>query len=184
MNTIRYSSRTCDDQQQINDFLAKAEIGSLALADGDQPYVVPLNFVWYDNAIYFHGADAGRKETIMQTNQRACFLVCEAYGTIAHPVPAETDTAYMSVMVFGQVERVGEIEEATAALQQLLDKYVPGYYDSPLSKQHVLKYVSSHGAKVAVYKLAATEITAKVNPVNEAKMYYPGRKIGMDAKAE
>ncbi len=49
-------------------------------------------------------------------------------------MPALTDTAYMSVILFGSVERVEDPEEMRDALQAMLDKYVPGYYDRPLSE--------------------------------------------------
>lgn len=180
MSQLRYAVRTCTDQTQIDEFLLQAKTGSLAMTDGEQPYVIPLNFVWHEGSIYFHGADAGRKETIMQQNNRVCFLVSEEYGTIADPVPADTDTAYMSVIIFGRAERITELEHATGALQAMLEKYVPGYYDTPLSRQHVDKYRSSKGAKAAVYKITPDELTAKFNPVNSEKMFYPGRHVKQD----
>lgn len=180
MEGIRYAKRTCTDQTQIDEFLAKAKTGALSMVDGGLPYVIPLNFVWHDGSLYFHGADAGRKEKVLQANNQVCFLVSEEYGTIAEPVPAETDTAYMSVMLFGRAERVTELSLATGALQAMLDKYVPGYYEQNLSRQHVDKYRSSHGAQVAVYKITPTEVSAKINPVNEQKMFIPGRRVRQD----
>ncbi|MET3290264.1 UNVERIFIED_CONTAM: nitroimidazol reductase NimA-like FMN-containing flavoprotein (pyridoxamine 5'-phosphate oxidase superfamily) [Brevibacillus sp. OAP136] len=180
MEAMRYAKRTCTDQTKIDEFLNLAKTGALSMVDGEFPYVIPLNFVWHDGAIYFHGADAGRKERVLQANKNVCFLVSEEYGTITDPVPAETDTAYMSVMLFGKAERITELSQATGALQAMLDKYVPGYYEQQLSRQHVEKYRSSHGAQVAVYKITPTEVSAKVNPVNEQKMFMPGRRMQQD----
>jgi nitroimidazol reductase NimA-like FMN-containing flavoprotein (pyridoxamine 5'-phosphate oxidase superfamily) len=81
----------------------------------------------------------------------------------------------MSVILFGSVELVDDLEEATGAMQEMLHKYVPGYYQSPLAKSHVEKYVSSLGSKTSVFKLIPTEITAKENEVQPSHMYYPGR---------
>ncbi|WP_235828159.1 pyridoxamine 5'-phosphate oxidase family protein [Brevibacillus migulae] len=178
---IRYWKRDCTDQTKIENFLAFAKAGFLGLSDEhQQPYVVPLNYVWYRNAIYFHGADTGRKCDIIQQNARVCFTVSEEYGTIADPVPASTDTAYMSVMIFGQATRVAELDEATAALQAMLEKYVPGYYDQPLAKQHVAKYRSSLNSEVAVYRIDPEHVSAKENPLNRERAFYPGRKVQMD----
>jgi nitroimidazol reductase NimA-like FMN-containing flavoprotein (pyridoxamine 5'-phosphate oxidase superfamily) len=182
LNPIRYAKRECTDQEKINGFLSAARVGHLGLSDRMQPYVVPLNFVWWQGAIYFHGAEAGRKCRVMDENPLVCFTVCEEYGTIADPVPALTDTAYMSVMIFGKVQRVTDIEEATGALQQLLDKHVPGYYNQPLELQHVLKYRSSLSSGVAVYRIEPEEITAKDNPLNEEMAFFPGRNVEMDAR--
>jgi nitroimidazol reductase NimA-like FMN-containing flavoprotein (pyridoxamine 5'-phosphate oxidase superfamily) len=180
MNPIRYAKRTCTNQEHINAFLAAARVGHLGLTDGLEPYVVPLNFCWLNGSVYFHGAEAGRKTDIMQKNNRVCFTVCEEYGTIADPVPALTDTAYMSVILFGSIERVEDPEEMRDALQAMLDKYVPGYYDRPLPVSHVVKYRSSMGSAAAVFRIRPDRLTAKANPLSEAKRFSPGRTHKMD----
>lgn len=55
---------------------------------------------------------------------------------MVHPVHAKTDTAYMSVMIFGNAEIVSNLCDATSAMQEMLNKYV-GYYNFPLAKSHV-----------------------------------------------
>lgn len=173
--------RACTDQSKIESFLSSARIGYLGLTDGSTPYVVPLNFVWVNNRIYFHGSANGKKVDLIKQNASACFTISEEYGTLAHPVPAETDTAYMSVMIFGKAELVEEIEEATEALDHMLTKYVPNYYETHLAKEHVSKYRSSRGNPVGVYRIEAVTITAKENPLKEDKLFYPGRTRAMDS---
>ncbi|WP_409306112.1 pyridoxamine 5'-phosphate oxidase family protein [Peribacillus sp. SCS-155] len=156
-------------------FLVNARTGFLGLADEKLPYVVPLNFVYYNRAIYIHGAAHGRKIDIIGRNSNACFTVSEDLGTLTDPVPAKTDTSYMSVMLFGHIQIVTDLNEATSAMQEMLNKYVPGYYHSPLSKSHVEKYRSSLGSRTAVLKLVPESISAKLNEVNEAAKFYPGK---------
>ncbi|QJD85513.1 pyridoxamine 5'-phosphate oxidase family protein [Cohnella herbarum] len=175
MYPIRMYKRECNDSNKINGFLERARSGFLGLSAENVPYVVPLNFVRWKEAIYFHGASEGRKNTILRQNAQACFTVCEDQGTITDIVPANTDTAYMSVMLFGSVALVADLEEATEAMQALLNKYVPGYYDSPLAKSHVEKYVSSLGSRTSVYKLVPSEVTAKENAAREGQLFYPGK---------
>ncbi|WP_028544306.1 pyridoxamine 5'-phosphate oxidase family protein [Paenibacillus taiwanensis] len=176
MRPIMHAQRNCEDQQKINHFLNHTRTGLLGLSDGLQPYVIPLNFVWWNSCIYFHGLSSGRKVSIIKQNNAACFTIFEEFGTVTDPVPAKTDTAYMSVMLFGDVEKVTQLEDATAVLQQFLNKYVPGFYDRPLSKVHVDKYRSSlDNQTVSVYRLQPHTITAKHNPVNEQHLFYPGK---------
>ncbi|WP_028594275.1 pyridoxamine 5'-phosphate oxidase family protein [Paenibacillus assamensis] len=172
MDMVRYKIREVSDSDKIKAFLSKARIGHLGMVDGQLPYVVPLNFVWANEKLYFHGATGGRRNQVMSRNEEVCFTVCEEYGTITDPVPAKTDTAYMSVMIFGKAEPVDELDEATFMLQEMLHKYVPGYYNRPLSKQHVDKYRSAifHGP-VQVYRINPYHITAKENPIEEGKMF-------------
>ncbi|MGO4542810.1 pyridoxamine 5'-phosphate oxidase family protein [Paenibacillus sp. 2TAB19] len=177
MFTVRLDVRACSDQTKIDFFLNQAQTGFLGLSDGKLPYVVPLNFVWWNGAIYFHGAEEGRKVRIIADNNEACFTVSENYGTITHPVPAHTDTAYMSVMIFGKAEQVTEREEAHAAMRALLDKYVPGFYKDPLARTHLERYRSSKGSATHVYKVSCETLTAKENATAESRTYKPGLTV-------
>lgn len=178
MIPMRMFKLECTDTDRIDRFLSLARTGFLGLSADNEPYVVPLNYVWTNGSVYFHGAAEGRKIDMLRCNAQACFTVCEDLGTITAPVPAHTDTAYMSVMLFGLVSPIPDLEEATTAMQALLDKYVPGYYDQPLSRAHVEKYVSSLGSRTAVFKLTPDRITAKRNDSpEESRMFYPGKTL-------
>ena len=179
---MRMKTRICRDETKIHAFLSRTPTGYLGLSTGDIPYIVPLNYVWHEGNVYFHGASEGRKIDMIRENPNATFVVCENYGTIADPIPAKTDTAYLSVMLFGKVEIVEDLTDATSAMQQLLNKYVPGYFQTPLAASHVEKYRSSLGSKTAVCKFVPSEMTAKENVMVEEKAFYPGREVTMDVK--
>lgn len=51
--SIRYRQRSCTNQAQISDFLSKAQTGFLGLVDQEEPYVIPLNFVWNEGSFFF-----------------------------------------------------------------------------------------------------------------------------------
>ncbi|RFU68963.1 pyridoxamine 5'-phosphate oxidase family protein [Peribacillus saganii] len=177
---MRQEALACNDQEKIESFLINAQTGFLGLAEGQIPYVVPMNFIWHNGAAFFHGASEGRKIEIMKQNVNASLVVCENFGTLANPVPAKTDTSYMSAMVSGKIQFVTDLTEATKVMQLMLNKYVPGYYDTPLSKSHVEKYRSSLGSKTLVIKLVPQNISAKENPMNEGMKFYTGRSVKTD----
>ncbi|MFJ7838832.1 pyridoxamine 5'-phosphate oxidase family protein [Lysinibacillus sphaericus] len=177
---IRKADRTFTNEGQINNFLREAQTAFLGLVDHNMPYVIPLNFVFKEGIFYIHGANEGRKITILHTNSNACMTISGNYGTIADPIPANTDTAYMSVIANGIIEVVTNLDEATAAMQAMLDKYVPAYYQAPLSKAHVEKYQSSLGSKTIVLKLKPITMTAKAHQDNGQMKFYPGRSIQQD----
>jgi nitroimidazol reductase NimA-like FMN-containing flavoprotein (pyridoxamine 5'-phosphate oxidase superfamily)/RimJ/RimL family protein N-acetyltransferase len=172
------------DDEGVRDLLARARVGYLGLADGAEPYVVPLNYVWQNGCVYFHGAAHGRKATLMAAPSRATFVVAEENGTITHPVPAKTDTVYDSVMLFGEVAAVGDAEERHTAMQALLDKYVPGYYGTPLPRGHVEAYRSSAGSTTRVFRLAPDRMTAKRNVDAQDALFYPGRTQLADVRRQ
>lgn len=179
---VRRAMSELKDEERINELLSVAKVGYLGLSDEEGTYVVPLNYVWTENKIYFHGSDQGRKVDAMQTSNRICFTVSEDRGTITNPTPADIGTAYTSVMVFGKVRKVESLEESTRALQALLDKFVPGYFERELSEKYVDSYRSSLGSKTTVYRIEPDQITAKEEVSDLSKIFFPGRKQIDDLK--
>jgi uncharacterized protein len=178
---IRMKKRECTDREKIEGFLDMTETGYLGVSLADVPYVIPLNYVWYEGNIYFHGASEGRKMEILAKNSNVCFTVSASYGTMIDPVPAKTDTSYMSVMIFGKANIVTDLTKATSVMQKMLDKYVPSYYQHSLSPVHVEKYRSSIGSKTSIIEIKTELLTAKENELVENKGFYPGRNVQMDS---
>lgn len=182
---IRRTVNELTSQIEIETCLRTVRTGYLGLQDNEGMYVVPLNFVWHNGSLYFHGSSEGRKtDALAQQEAPVCFTAVEDWGTIAHPIPAHTSTAYRSVMVFGYPEKVESLKEATEALQAMLGKYVPGYYSSTLASSHVDKYRSSLGSPTSVYRITPLRMTGKINPIHPGQMFYPGRTIQDDRKLE
>lgn len=69
---MRRKDREITDINEIIKIIDECEIIRLGLADGDFPYIVPLNFAYdvKDNqiAFYIHGAMAGRKYELLMKN--------------------------------------------------------------------------------------------------------------------
>jgi len=181
---MRRNFQEVKDQNKIHDLLSIAKVGYLGLADEEGTYVVPLNFVWKDGKIYFHGSQEGRKADAIQTANRVCFTVSKDNGIIANPAPANIGTAYTSVMIFGRVKPLDHLDEATAALQAMLDKFVPGYFERELSQKYVDAYRSSLNSRTVVYCLEPDQITAKEETVEQDQLFLPGRKQIDDLKTK
>ena len=173
MNQIRYVQRECKDTQKIDEFLSSTRVGVIGMNDDEgNPYTVPLNFIWLDGSLFFHGAGSGKKEIILGREPQICFTVYEEFGTVLDPMPCHADTSYMSVMLFGKVERVVDFEEAAQVLDKLVEKYVPGYYTKKVTPKMMEKYRSSlDGNAVSVYRITPEEITAKQNIAQENELF-------------
>lgn len=64
------------DPQAIEDMLNAATIGRMATTGSDgYPYVTPVNFVYYQGAVYFHCAPEGEKLENIARDPRVCFQV-------------------------------------------------------------------------------------------------------------
>nr|WP_243863970.1 pyridoxamine 5'-phosphate oxidase family protein [Brooklawnia cerclae] len=169
---IAYTERVCEDSEEISRFLETQRVGILGLPADDYPYAVPVNYVYLDGSVYFHGMGSGRKVGMLEAEPKVCFTVYEEYGTVTAPMACHADTAYMSVMVFGTAHRVDDSGEAARALQALVDKLLPGYYRAPIADGLVERYRSSKdGNAVAVFRVTPDRLTAKANRADPEELF-------------
>ncbi len=173
MEQIRYTQRICDDREKIDRFLTEKRVGALGMYDQEgKPYVLPVNYLYWNGKIYIHGMGSGKKNKILAMNPAVCFTVFEEFGTVTDAVPCKCDTSYLSVAVFGKAVLVQDLAEKTQALGQFLEKFTPHLFKNPLSVQLVDKYRSSmDNNAVAVYRIDPEVLTAKENPVNIGQMF-------------
>jgi len=173
MQTIAYTKRICRDEVIIEAFINETRVGVVAMIDEHHmPYAVPVNYVWHEGAIYFHGMGSGKKESILVQNASVCFTLFHEYGTVSDPVPCHADTAYRSVVIFGKAEKVVDPRESALVLQKLLDKFTPHYYQHPLTASLIEKYRSTHDGKaVSLFKIEPKELTAKENSAAEDELF-------------
>ncbi len=172
MDHVSYKQRDCRDQAKINDFLKYSSVGIVGIMGDEYPYTVPVNYVWLNGRIYFHGMGSGKKVRMLSDNARTSFTVYKEFGTTTDPMPCKSDTSYLSVMLFGHASKVTDFSEAAEALQLILDKYTPGFYQQKMSASLVEKYRSAmDGNAVAVFRIDPVHITAKENAADPSALY-------------
>jgi nitroimidazol reductase NimA-like FMN-containing flavoprotein (pyridoxamine 5'-phosphate oxidase superfamily) len=181
MSKIRYQNAACIDPKLIQLYLQKIPTAIIALSGNDQPYMVPVNFTWLSNKIYFHGADAGRKHDMIKANPKASISIFEENGFTISPVPAHVSIGYFSVYMEGEMSFVDSPTEKLEALQSLLDKCVPNYYSKDIRTEMVEKYRSSLNSKTEVYVFTPTFITAKQSESSIDNLYFGGRTREFDS---
>ena len=72
---MKRTDREITDRTEIDSILQVLMICRIGLADGGEPYIVPLSFGYADGAIYLHSAMAGKKISMLKKNSRCCFEV-------------------------------------------------------------------------------------------------------------
>lgn len=148
------------DEQTARELLKRCEYGIMATAGADGlPYAVPLSYVVYDDAVYFHCAHVGHKIENIDANPRVCFTVVGA----TRPVYAKNFTTYYeSAVVFGTVSKIEDAARKTEILMRLAAKYLPEHMDKAPAD------IAGSLARTAVYKIAIEHITGKAKkPVPE-----------------
>lgn len=164
VESVGYRSRDVTDQGLIDEFLAVSRIGVIGIRDSEFPYAVPVNFVWHNGAVYFHGMGSGKKVRLLAGDPAVCFTVFREDATVPDPVPCHADTAYFSVMLFGEAHLVTDSGEAAQALQEIITKYLPWHYKQSIGPTLVERYRSGlDGNAVKVYRITPRHVTAKQN---------------------
>ncbi|WP_268543257.1 pyridoxamine 5'-phosphate oxidase family protein [Candidatus Nitrosotenuis cloacae] len=148
-------------RQKIIDFLNEEHVGRIASIDKNGfPQVIPMNFVFANDAIYMHSHPRGEKIENIKQNSRVGFEVdrelefLPSYFT--HPTDAsQADTLYISVVIKGTGVIISDNNEKAMALNALMEKYQPeGNYESLTAGMPVVE-------EVAVIKVVPHEMRGK-----------------------
>ena len=153
---MRRADLEVKDRQEILSILNQCTVGHLALVDPQgQPYLVPMNFGWEDRdgvvRIYLHSAKEGRKLEILAKNPRVCFEADCKHELVVARNACSYSFKYESVMGWGNVRFVEDMEEKLRALT-LLMKHQTG-------KDFVFE--PKHTAIVEILCLELDQITGK-----------------------
>jgi len=107
-----------------------------SLMDEQEPYGVPLNFVWYEKSLCFHGSKEGRKMELIAKNPRASFSVVKPLSLIpsyfSNTRSASPATQFfISAHITGLIEIVSNADLKCLMLTALMQKLQPeGGYDA------------------------------------------------------
>jgi len=135
--------------EKIKEFLNEEHVGRISSIDENGfPQIIPMNFVFLNDAIYVHSHTKGEKLDNISRNNKVGFEVDRELEFLPSyfedPNDASlADTLYISVVIKGIGSFVTDREEKTHALNGLMEKYQPeGQYDPIKSDMQVLDVVT------------------------------------------
>jgi hypothetical protein len=135
-------------KEKIIEFLSSQQTGRISSIDENGfPQIIPMNFVFINDAVYIHSHIRGEKLDNIRRNQKVGFEVDKSLEFLpsyfSDPTDASlADTLYISVVIKGNASVVSDKEEKTNALNGLMKKYQPeGKYDPIKPDMDVLKEV-------------------------------------------
>ncbi len=148
-------------KEKISQFLNSEHVGRIASIDENGfPQVIPMNFVFLNDAIYMHSHTKGEKLDNIRNNSKVGFEVDRELEFLPSyfedPKDASlADTLYISVIIKGKGLIVEDRSEKTVALNSLMQKYQPeGKYEPLTSQMQVVDEVS-------IIKVIPNSITGK-----------------------
>ncbi|MBR4074216.1 MAG: pyridoxamine 5'-phosphate oxidase family protein [Firmicutes bacterium] len=151
--------RQVTDREEILKILDKCKILHLGLVDGDEPYVVPMNYGYVMEGeqltLYMHGATKGYKLDLMRKNPKVFFeMECDVQG-FEGEIACQYGTVYQSIMGRGRAEIVEDVERK----KEMLTLFMKSQTGRDFTFTDIM--VSA----VTLVKIDVSEYTAKRRPM-------------------
>jgi len=151
---MRRKDREITDQEQLRSIIRNTETCYMGMCSDGQPYVVPMNFGYEGEYIYFHSALQGRKIDILKENPRVTLVfTSEAELQLTGELQTWT-TRYKSVMAEGIAKLITDESEKQKGINIILSRYT----------EEITEFSSSVLGRVMIIKVKITNLTGKGNP--------------------
>lgn len=124
--------------------LSSARYGRLGLSREDQPYVVPMSFVYHEGKIYLHSRGMGRKVQYAAENPRICFQVDHL-----------EKGKWTSVNAFGRAELSDDIEAKQRMFDVFTRKGLGGHGGKSFQRQDLERM------DMTIWEIAIDELTGR-----------------------
>jgi nitroimidazol reductase NimA-like FMN-containing flavoprotein (pyridoxamine 5'-phosphate oxidase superfamily) len=156
---MRRNDREIKDQKALKRLLSYSKYFVLSMSAGDDPYAVPLGYVYDErgNVIYFHCAREGKKMDFLRKNPKAWGVIVLDQGIME----CTCVNLYASAMFSGRVEFVQDKTEKTMVMNLFAEKLSR---DVSGVKQRLQKIFGGEGSaieKVVFGKIVIDELTGK-----------------------
>ena len=158
MNGMTRREREITDINEIIKILDESKVLHLGLVDGDEPYVVPMNYGYtLENGkltLWLHGAKRGRKLDVMRANPKVFFEMECGITPFEGEIACKYGITYASVMGKGIAEIVEDIETKKSALSFLMKTQTGKDFE----------FEDKMADVVSVIRIDVSEFTAKHRP--------------------
>lgn len=115
---MRRVDRQITDPVQLDSILLRGRFATIAMCQDGDPYLVTLSYGYDEerNALYFHMATNGRKQSAISADPRVCatVIIDGGYQT------GECRHLYESVVITGRIALVDDVDEARHGMRVLL----------------------------------------------------------------
>ncbi len=158
MNGMTRREQQVTDINEIIEILEKSKVVHVGMIDGDEPYVVPMNYGYVLNdgklTIYLHGARRGRKIDVIKSNPKVFYEMCCDIIPFEGEVACKYGITYASIMGRGLATLVEDVEEKKQALSLLMKAQTGKDF----------QFEEKLTTVVSIIKIDTLEFTAKKRP--------------------
>ena len=149
---MRRNDRLISSTEEIEDIIEKAQMCRIGLSENNNAYIIPMNFGYQDNCLYFHCASEGKKLAIVRKNNAVCFEMDIDNQTVKFTDnQCAWGTKYRSVIGFGRAFFVEDAGEKSNALNFITKHYGGNRHN----------FSEKELEKVVIFKIEISSITGK-----------------------
>jgi nitroimidazol reductase NimA-like FMN-containing flavoprotein (pyridoxamine 5'-phosphate oxidase superfamily) len=108
------------------DIIRRCQFCNIAMIDPQgKPYVIPMNFGFDGEFVYFHGSATGKKAEVLKNNKELCisFSTDHELRYVNEEVACSWSMRYRSVLVYGKAEIIADAEDKTRCLNVIMAHY-------------------------------------------------------------
>jgi uncharacterized protein len=158
---LRRKERAMKTSREMELLLERMPVGRMAVTTEEGPYIVAVNYLFFEGCIYFHSGLTGRKMEALRADSRVCFMVDEIGPQVLWEQGCGISQVYKSVVCFGKAQFVEGKVEKGRILEKMVQKYVPSSYTSSPMKDQNIK-------KTAVVRIVIESMSGKENALSPA----------------
>ena len=126
---MRKKEKEIKDRSEVESVIQKAVVCRLAMSDNNVPYIVPLNFGFRDNCLYFHSSLEGKKLDIIKSNNIVCFEMDIDFELVKGEKACNFSAKYKSVIGMGRAFIIDDRDKKLEALEIIMDHYRAGPHE-------------------------------------------------------
>jgi hypothetical protein len=112
--------------------IRKCQSCCISMVDPDgKPYVIPMNFGYKDDVVYFHGSQKGKKVDVIRNQADVCILFSTDHQLryVNEEVACSWSMRYRSVIVYGKAEFIEDHDEKIKCLNIIMSNYTDRKFD-------------------------------------------------------
>ena len=122
MSGMRRKDKEITEKVIIEEIFRQNDVGRLGLVNGDEPYIVPMNFAYISDTIYLHSHQDGTKMNLIKKKPRVCFEIDDG-EIVTGENPCDFTWMYKSAIAYGTAHIIEDEKERLKALKIISDKY-------------------------------------------------------------
>lgn len=153
---MRRRDREIIELSKMLEIMEKCDCCRVGFVDGNEAYIVPLNFGFEESdrgiVLYFHSAKEGRKINLLNEVKTATFEMDSKHELVEGKIACDFSYLYQCIMGKGKVELVTDNDEKVHGLTKIMSHY---------SKVPKWEFKQEHVDRVAVFKITVTEWSCK-----------------------